>query len=149
MNIEYSSKHHYNSIAREFAIQFLYQSEVNKRTVFEQESFDSFLEYFQVPDYAKEFLFKLLKNTFENVNYIDTLISEDSKNWAFYRITIIDKSILRAAISELIFFDTPPKVVIDEAIELARKYSSEKSYKFVNGILDSVATKLKKFSPWT
>lgn len=149
MTIEYKTKLHSNSIAREFAIQFLYQSEVNKRQVFEQESFDFFIEYFKVPDYTKEFLFKLLKNTFENLNYIDTLISEDSKNWAFYRITIIDKNILRVAISELIFFDTPPKVVIDEAIELARKYSSEKSYKFVNGILDSVATKLKKFSPWT
>ncbi|MGH7496776.1 MAG: transcription antitermination factor NusB [bacterium] len=69
----------------------------------------------------------------------DNLIKQRAVNWEFHRIAILDKLILRLALCEFLYFeDIPPKVSIDEAIEIAKKFSTEKSGRFVNGILDSI-----------
>lgn len=76
---------------------------------------------------------------------IDPLIRHQVTNWEFDRIALIDKLLLRMTIAELLFFpEIPPKVSINEAIEIAKRYSTEKSGKFINGILDAILERLKK-----
>ena len=93
----------------------------------------------------KKFYVDLMKKTAENNKRFDELIENKSKNWEFARIAIMDKIILRLAICEFLYFpDIPPKVTIDEAIEISKKFSTEKSSSFINGILDSILMDLRK-----
>lgn len=85
-----------------------------------------------------EFINSLIKNTLSNIGEIDELIQRFSKNWDFSRISLIDKSILRIAVSEIEFSDTPGSVVINEAVEIAKDFCGVKSSKFINGILDAI-----------
>jgi N utilization substance protein B len=74
---------------------------------------------------------------------IDELIVKQAENWRLERLAVIDRAILRLAIYELRTTDTPPKVILNEAVELAKKFSSEEAGSFVNGILDAVHKSLK------
>jgi N utilization substance protein B len=86
-------------------------------------------------DFAKLLIHKVIESSAE----IDGMIKKRVEHWEFHRLAVIDKIILRMGICELLYFaDIPPKVTINEAIEIARRYSTDKSDKFVNGILDSV-----------
>lgn len=92
-----------------------------------------------------KFAEKLFLVTVDHASEHDEIIDEHIKNWEVHRLAIIDKLILRMAISELLLFEEiPTKVSINEAIELAKKYSTRKSGNFVNGILDAALTHLKK-----
>jgi N utilization substance protein B len=87
---------------------------------------------------------KLVRTTVDFQDEIDTMIRQRVANWEFNRIAVMDRLILRMCICELVHFeDIPPKVSINEAIEIARRYSTDKSDKFVNGVLDSVLDDLK------
>ena len=89
-----------------------------------------------IKDYAK----RLLEETMKNLDTIDKKLKEIIKNWDLNRVAIIDKSILRFATAEILFSpDIPVKVSIDEAVEIAKTYSTENSGRFVNGILDEIA----------
>jgi len=91
-------------------------------------------------EFAKTLIYKVVETSKD----LDALIKEKVKNWEFNRLAVIDKIILRIGICELLYFeDIPPKVSINEAIEIARTYSTEKSDKFVNGVLDSVLNDLR------
>ncbi|ABL64559.1 transcription antitermination factor NusB [Chlorobium phaeobacteroides] len=94
---------------------------------------------------AMKFFNLLLKNIKEHREEIDQYIARHTFNWDMSRIAIIDKNILRMALAELLYCeDIPPKVSINEAIEIAKKFSStDKSSKFVNGILDAIFNELK------
>ena len=94
---------------------------------------------------AVKFFKELLQCCIENKKEIDGYISKHTFNWDMSRIAIIDKNILRMALGELLYFeDIPPKVSINEAIEIAKKFNStDKSSKFVNGILDAIFNDLK------
>lgn len=94
---------------------------------------------------AMSFFNMLIGNIKEHMSEIDTYISQHTFNWDMSRIAIIDKNILRMALAEILYCeDIPPKVSINEAIEIAKKFSStEKSSKFVNGILDAIFNELK------
>ena len=82
----------------------------------------------------------IVNGVIENQKKIDETIERISKDWPMNRMSVVDKSILRSAVFELLFEkETPKAVVIDEAVELAKKYSSEKAQKFINGILGAVA----------
>jgi transcription antitermination factor NusB len=82
---------------------------------------------------------------FTNQNIIDTEIKNNLENWDFGRISIVDKIILRMGIVELMYFpDIPPKVTINEAIELGKKYSTEKSNIFINGILNKLKEEIRE-----
>ena len=95
----------------------------------------------EVFDLAKTLFLKVI----ETKDEVDALIKGRVANWEFSRIAVIDKIVLRISICELLYFDDiPPKVSINEAIEIARRFSTEKSDKFVNGVLDSVLDDLKK-----
>ena len=123
--------------SREFAIQILYQIEMNKCDV--EHALQTFWENYHYPDDIKEFTNRLVKGTSEHRNQIDQLIIRTAKNWSFNRITPVDRSILREAIFEIFFCpDIPYKVTLNEAIELGKKFGSEKSGAFINGVLDNV-----------
>lgn len=93
---------------------------------------------------AYEFARNLVIETIRHGPEIDVLIREKVSNWDFKRIALLDRLILRMAICELLHFkDIPPKVSIDEAIELAKLFSTEKSGQFVNGVLDAVMDDLR------
>ncbi|MBI3586227.1 MAG: transcription antitermination factor NusB [Ignavibacteriales bacterium] len=94
---------------------------------------------------AFELAKKLILKVIETSTELDALITSRVANWEFNRLAILDKIILRICICELLYFDDiPPKVSINEAIEIARRYSTEKSDKFVNGVVDSILDDLKK-----
>lgn len=85
---------------------------------------------------AKIFLKTLLKGTVENLSLIDSKISKLASNWRLERIANVDRNILRLSLYEILFLDDiPPAVSINEAVEIAKKYGTEESSKFVNGIL--------------
>ena len=90
-----------------------------------------------------EFSKEILANTINNLEEIDKKITEHSTNWKMSKIATVDLMILRIATYELLFTPTPPAIVMNEAIEIAKKYSSESSSKFVNGILDSITAELE------
>ena len=86
-----------------------------------------------------QFTLELVRKTLEKGAEIDEAIQRHAEKWDLARIAVLDRLILRLGICELLYFDDiPPKVTINEAIEIAKKYSTEKSDKFVNGILDAV-----------
>ncbi len=94
---------------------------------------------------SKEFAFSLLEKIIPNLTLIDSKIKSHADNWELDRMAIIDKNLMRIAIAEMLYFpDVPPKVSINEAIEIAKQYSTDKSGKFVNGILDAVRIELIK-----
>ncbi len=94
---------------------------------------------------SKEFATRLLNKCTENQSEVEQLIIKQAHNWDFARIAILDKLIMRICISEFLYFeDIPPKVSIDEAIEVSKKYSTEKSSVFINGILDGILAHLQK-----
>ncbi len=130
--------------ARELALQILFQIGVGK--VRPEEALRSFWSK-QAPATEKEvreFATELVKGTRDNLEAIDGLISKNVENWTIERIANVDLNIMRLAIYEILYRpDIPMKVSINEAIELAKKYSSSESYQFVNGILDKIASDSK------
>ncbi len=96
----------------------------------------------EMPDDVKDFIFDLVNGVSDNQKEIDELIVKYSKNWTLDRISPVEKSILRFSIYSLLYRkDMPANVVIDEAIEISKLYSTEKSYQFINGILDGINKK--------
>lgn len=90
------------------------------------------------------FATKLFLRTLDATDETDELLEKYTRNWDISRIALVDRIVLRIAIVELKYFpDIPPKVTINEAIEVAKRYSTEKSGQFVNGILDAILADLK------
>jgi transcription antitermination factor NusB len=123
--------------ARELTMQALYQLDVQGPDIF-----DLLGEFFAEAD-TDDSTCKLAsvwtRGTWENIKQCDQLIDDSTIKWEFTRLSPVDKSILRLAVYQLKFCpDIPPKVVINEAIELAKKFSTDKSPGFVNGVLDAV-----------
>ncbi len=92
-----------------------------------------------------DFARNLVNGTLKNIEFLDSIISKYTKNWAMDRIATVDKVIIRMGLYEIYYEDSIPRnVSINEAVELAKYYSSDKSHKFVNGILDSSSNELEK-----
>ncbi len=131
--------------AREFALQLLYQMDITEGK--DCEAVLSNLWQTQekaVADDVKAFTADLVKGAVANIKDIDEKIAQYASNWQVNRMAVVDRNILRLASYELLFrSDIPPKVSINEAIELAKKYSGIEAAKFVNGILDKVKTDKK------
>jgi N utilization substance protein B len=89
-----------------------------------------------------EFLDQLVTGVADRLAEVDRHITQHAEHWRIERMPAVDRNILRLAVHELMAFDTPPAVVIDEALELARKFSGEESVQFVNGVLDAVHKEL-------
>ena len=132
--------------AREAALQMLYQAEVGRAGP--QETIVTFWPANdpdnQVEGDQRLFANTLVKETLSRVAEIDELIAQSAHNWRVERMAVIDRLVLRLAICELIAHpQTPAKVVINEAIELARTFSGEEAVPFVNGVLDGVNKRLR------
>lgn len=124
--------------SREIAIQILYQLEINEADI--EDAVDTYWDAYQPSRDLKDFSSHILQGVFRHRREIDTIIDKTSNHWSLRRMPAVDRSILRAAIFEILYCpDIPLKVSIDEAIELAKKFGTEKSSAFVNGILDKVA----------
>lgn len=126
-------------LAREQALKWLYQWEVGGHTI--DEVFESERQVeFRLPDPPRDELAELLvRGTAEQLDKIDPVISDASAHWRLERLAIIDRLILRLAVYELLFMPgTPHAVIINEALELARTFSTEDAVKFVNGVLDGI-----------
>ena len=94
---------------------------------------------------SQEYAVTLVKGTWEAREAIDAYIAEAAQNWRLERIATVDRMVLRLGIHELLTpAATPPKVAIDEAIELARRYSGDEAARFVNGVLDGVFRRLQE-----
>ena len=123
--------------ARELALKFLYQTEFNSNSP--DSELNSFCDRANVSEEVQNFTQALIKNILFHKKEVDELLQKISANWAPDRMAVIDKNILRLGICELLFDPTtPPKVVINEAVEIAKKFGTEESPDFINGILDKV-----------
>lgn len=131
--------------SREYALQILFQLELTGNGLN-----DALLKAFwkgvnHEPDDVKEFTHSIVRETLENLNKIDEIIKAAAQNWSLERMAVIDRNILRAATNELAFReDIPASVAINEAIEIAKKFSTEESASFINGILDRIAHEANK-----
>ena len=123
--------------ARELALKFLYQTEFNSQNP--DLEVDSFCERLNATEEIQSFAQILIKKLLLHEKEVDELLKKISTNWPWDRMAVIDRNILRLAICELLFDSTtPPKVVINEAIEIAKKFGTDESPDFINGILDKV-----------
>ena len=129
-------------IVREKVLQILYAYEMNRESL---ESISREVLSEVTDDIDKNFAFELIRRVLENVNVLDERIIQRVTNWEMNRIALIDKILLRMGICELLHFpDIPPKVSINESIEISKDYSTAGSAKFINGILDAVLAEEKK-----
>lgn len=125
------------TLARECALKILYRIEISRESA--EASIEDFWSYEDFDSEVKEFANNLVRGTSENLPRIDEIISKHAEHWELKRMAVIDKNILRMGTYELLYMeDIPPKVSINEAIELAKKYGDIDSGKFVNGILDKI-----------
>lgn len=130
--------------SRELALQALYADEVGKND--REQLRDRIIKTgFDSRDKNYDFAVSLLNKTLNHQKKLDRVIQEHTKNWRMDRLAVIDKVVLRIAICEFLYFaEIPTKVTINEAIEIAKKYSTPKSGKFVNGILDAALIQLQE-----
>jgi N utilization substance protein B len=128
--------------SRQRALQVLFQLDVRELPV--EETIEAFYNSLysdetETGEYPRDpFMEQLVKAAVSRREEIDRLISERSEHWRLDRMPIVDRNILRLAVCEMIDTPTPPAVVIDEALELARRFSGEESVGFVNGVLDAI-----------
>jgi transcription antitermination factor NusB len=127
--------------ARELAVQGLYQLDIQGPEGLAP--LDEFFSEADSDDSVRKLASEWTKGAWKNLQQCDQLIIASTLKWQFGRLSPVDKSILRLSVYQLKFCpDIPPKVVINEAIELAKKFSSEKAPSFVNGVLDAILKKL-------
>jgi N utilization substance protein B len=123
--------------SREFALQVLYQLTIIKQDV--TTALAQFQENFLSDGRADDFLKRLVQGVLEHRSELDRLIETYSENWRLDRINLVDRNILRLALFELLYCEEiPPKVTINEAIDLGKRFGSEDSGSFINGILDRI-----------
>ena len=134
--------------SRERAVQILYQLDMRKHSAFE--SIDNFYDSLYSEEAGEnpetpparpdrdEFMEKLVTGTAGKATELDALLQKYSERWKIERMPAVDRNILRLAAFEMLFAGTPPPVVIDEALELARRFSGDESVGFINGVLDAL-----------
>jgi len=123
--------------AREAAVQYLYQREMQGDQ--SDQALDEFYEMRGLSPSGKRFCNELLEGWMQHREEIDEVIAKNARNFEFNRLSTVDRNVLRIACHEILFrSDIPAPVAINEAIEIAKKYSTEDSGKFVNGVLDNI-----------
>ena len=133
-------------LSRELTLKFLYQFELNGGEL--DEEIKLFLKQNSSKKDVESFMRGLVFSLIDKVKEIDEIIQKFSDHWVLDRMTVIDRNILRMGVCELLFdFSTPPKVVINEAIDIAKKYGNEDSPEFINGILDKVYKEIGQKGP--
>lgn len=108
-----------------------------------EEVFEGVSQNFEMPAAAHDFAHELVLQVSERRDELDATIGKHTRNWRLSRMAIVDRNILRLASYELGHTDTPIRVILDEAVEMARRFGSDASPAFVNGVLDAVARQLR------
>jgi N utilization substance protein B len=129
--------------ARENAMKLLYQVQIQKDNIPEQ--LDCFIEEYGIPEGAdRDYLIDVVSGALEHQEELDKLISMHARGWAIQRMPKVDLAIMRLSCYEMKYrSDIPKNVSINEAVELAKKYSSDQSKTFINGVLGKIFTYLK------
>lgn len=128
--------------ARESTMKLLF--EISWRMDEKDDILSNFLNENNLDENDREYIKSTVNGTIDHLNSIDSMIESYTKGWKTQRLAKIDLAVLRLAIYEIYHTDTPESVVINEAVELAKKYGTEKSGAFVNGVLSSVSKDRKK-----
>jgi len=128
--------------AREYALQMLFQWDITRDQI--ETIAASFWENIDEPSPVRDFAWQLVSRTVEHVENIDAIIARHAEHWRLDRMAVVDRNILRLATQEFLYDqETPKTVVINEAIEIARRFSAQESPQFINGILDSIKKELE------
>ena len=134
--------------AREAAVQMLYQWEIGRTPI--DEVLESFWRYQDtgeepLPDTQRTLAESLAKGVTAQLGNIDPVIAEAAEHWRLERMNVLDRLILRVAVYELLYHpDTPARVIINEALELARTFSNDDAVRFVNGVLDAIRRRFER-----
>ena len=124
-------------------MQFLYQCDIVGLYYFSQVHFTDFIHYCDIDHEVMMATQRIVEGTLNEVKQIDAEISNSAHKWELKRIAFVDRAILRLATYELKHTETPKKVIINEAIELAKKFGENKSKGFINGLLDSLSQNMR------
>ena len=128
--------------ARELAVQMLYQLDLSGNAP--DMIIDTFEDLQKSKPNTREFAVKIFQGTVDHMQEIDDMIQAQADNWRLTRMAVVDRNIIRMSIYEFMHeTDTPKLVIIDEAIEIAKKFGTQKSSQFINGILDGI---LKRYN---
>jgi N utilization substance protein B len=128
--------------ARELALQMLFQYDMSGNPP--EQIVETFEELQKSKPNTREFAIKIFRGTVDHSGEIDTMIQDQAENWRLSRMAAVDRNIIRMSIYEFLHESGTPKlVIIDEAIEIAKKYGTQKSSQFINGILDGI---LKRYN---
>ncbi len=128
---------HQSTATREIVLQFLYTCEITKTNIFSAGFWQQFLKQFLIHKVSKRKARLYIKTIFDHQSEIDDLITLHlGKNWTIDRIHKVDLNILRMFVAEILIFKNPPRVVLNETVNLAKKYSDDTSRKFINGLAD-------------
>ena len=122
--------------SRELVLKFLYEYDLNRNDLGDQ--FIQFRKRNPASEKVLEFVSRLIFKTVEHQQEIDDRIQKSCENWSLSRMAVVDRNILRMAVAELYYLNTPARVAIDEAVEIAKKFGGTQSPEFINGILDRV-----------
>ena len=129
--------------AREFALQMLFQADLGRQSTAQVRA-SFWREHTDTGGEARAFTEDIFRVAMERQEEVDARIERHAENWRMQRMSAVDRNILRAAVAEMLAFpQTPAAVVINESLEVARRFSSPESVQFVNGVLDSVARELR------
>jgi transcription antitermination protein NusB len=130
--------------SRELALQMLFQADMGRQAP-EDVRRTFWNEHRSAPEDVRGFAEDLFRVASDRHAEVDGLIERHAEHWRMERMAAVDRNVLRAAVAELLGFpSTPRAVVINEALEIARKFSSPESVQFINGVLDSVGRELEK-----
>jgi N utilization substance protein B len=123
--------------ARELAMQALFYMDMQDNVSLQM--LESFCDNFRPHQKARPFFLTLVKGVLDARSDIDTLIEQFSKNWKIHRMSGVDRNVMRIAVYELLYCeDIPPKVSINEAVDVGKKFGTEESGAFINGVMDSI-----------
>ena len=129
--------------SRELAMQALFYMDINNSS--SQEMIERFCENFSHPPKTHTFFLKLVNGVIAEGPEIDALIERFSKNWHIRRMSFVDRNVMRIAVYEMLFCpDIPSKVTINEAVDIGKKFGSEESGAFINGIIDRIRIAIEK-----
>lgn len=128
--------------AREYALQMLFQWEIGRQDP--QRIEEGFWRMVRADKNVRALANQLFEGTVEGNTELDALVADHAANWRLERMAVIDRAILKLATCELRAGKTPPKVIVNEALELAKTFSSQEAKSFINGVLDAILKSLPK-----
>ena len=129
--------------SRELAMQALFYMDITKDS--REETLERFCQHFSLPPKIRPFFLTIVQGVLTAKPHIDALLERFSKNWDINRMSFVDRNIMRIAVYEMLHCpDIPSKVSINEAVDVGKKFGSEESGAFINGIIDSIRIAIEK-----